>query len=48
MSTDYAMKLREIRKAEGLTQKQFSDLSGISLGTIKNTRPANIKPVSKP
>ncbi|EFF0477532.1 helix-turn-helix transcriptional regulator [Escherichia coli] len=36
MSTDYAMKLREIRKAEGLTQKQFSDLSGISLGTIKN------------
>jgi len=36
MSTDYAMKLREIRKAEGLTQKQFSDLSGISLGTINN------------
>ncbi|HDV0003334.1 TPA: helix-turn-helix transcriptional regulator [Klebsiella pneumoniae] len=36
MSTDYTTKLHEIRKAEGLTQKQFADLTGISLGTIKN------------
>ncbi|EJE5640768.1 helix-turn-helix transcriptional regulator [Salmonella enterica] len=30
------VKLRSIRKAEGLTQQQFSDLTGISLATIKN------------
>ncbi|MGV4052969.1 helix-turn-helix transcriptional regulator [Citrobacter freundii] len=36
MSTDYTTKLHEIRKAEGLTQKQFADMTGISLGTIKN------------
>ncbi|MBW5878398.1 helix-turn-helix transcriptional regulator [Yersinia enterocolitica] len=36
MSIDYTNKLHEIRKAEGLTQKQFADLTGISLGTIKN------------
>lgn len=33
---DRGIKLRSIRKAEGLTQQQFSDLTGISLGTIKN------------
>lgn len=33
---DRGIKLRLIRKAEGLTQQQFSDLTGISLGTIKN------------
>ncbi|EAW1477920.1 helix-turn-helix transcriptional regulator [Salmonella enterica] len=35
-SSDRGQKLREIRKAEGLTQQQFSDLTGISLSTIKN------------
>ncbi len=29
-------KLKEIRNAEGLTQQQFADLTGISLSTIKN------------
>ncbi|HDZ8321225.1 helix-turn-helix transcriptional regulator [Enterobacter kobei] len=29
-------KLKAIRKAEGLTQTKFSELSGIALGTIKN------------
>ncbi|ELU8025628.1 helix-turn-helix transcriptional regulator [Salmonella enterica] len=33
---DRGIKLRSIRKAEGLTQQQFSDLTGISLGTIRN------------
>lgn len=33
---DRGIKLRSIRKAEGLTQQQFSDLTGISLSTIKN------------
>ncbi|MBP1037868.1 helix-turn-helix transcriptional regulator [Serratia fonticola] len=36
MSIDYSQKLLSIRKAEGLTQKQLSDLSGLSLGTIRN------------
>ncbi|MEY0579801.1 helix-turn-helix domain-containing protein [Providencia manganoxydans] len=36
MSSHYPKKLREIRLAEQLTQKQFSDLTGISLGSIKN------------
>ncbi|NBJ32266.1 helix-turn-helix transcriptional regulator [Serratia fonticola] len=36
MSSDYAQKLKSIRKAEGLTQKAFSDLVGIPLGSIKN------------
>ncbi len=36
MSSDYAQKLKAIRKAEGLTQKAFSDLVGIPLGSIKN------------
>ncbi len=29
-------KLKAIRKAEGLTQTKFSEMSGIALGTIKN------------
>lgn len=33
---DRGIKLRAIRKAETLTQQQFSDLTGISLGTIRN------------
>lgn len=36
LSSDYAKKLKEIRLAEGLTQKAFSDLTGIVVGTIKN------------
>jgi len=31
-----AQKLRSIRKAEGLTQAKFSEISGMALGTIKN------------
>lgn len=33
---DRGVKLRAVRVAESLTQQQFSDLTGISLGTIKN------------
>lgn len=29
-------KLKAIRKAEGFTQKKFSEMSGLALGTIKN------------
>lgn len=29
-------KLKAIRKAEGLTQAKFSEISGIALGTVKN------------
>lgn len=36
MSSDRGKKLRAIRKTEELTQQQFSDLTGISLATIKN------------
>lgn len=36
MSTSYGEKLRLIRKSEGLTQAQMRDLTGISLGAIKN------------
>ncbi|MFJ5855370.1 helix-turn-helix domain-containing protein [Enterobacter cancerogenus] len=35
MSRNYAEKLRCIRKAEGLTQKRFAELTGLALGTIK-------------
>ncbi|WP_334473037.1 helix-turn-helix transcriptional regulator [Arsenophonus sp. PmNCSU2021_1] len=35
MSRDYAKKLFQIRKAEGMTQKAFSELTGVSLGTIQ-------------
>lgn len=33
---DYSQKLRAIRKAEKLTQKQFSELAGLSPGTVRN------------
>lgn len=36
LSIDYAEKLRQIRKAEGLTQKQFADITGLSLAAIRN------------
>lgn len=36
MSSDYEKKLKMIRKAEGMTQKAFSELLGISLGSVKN------------
>lgn len=36
MSRDYADKLRQIRKAEGMTQKVFSECTGLALGTIKS------------
>jgi transcriptional regulator with XRE-family HTH domain len=36
LSIDYAEKLRAIRKAEKLTQKQFSELTGLSSGTVRN------------
>ncbi|EBX9425279.1 XRE family transcriptional regulator [Salmonella enterica subsp. enterica serovar Mikawasima] len=35
-SRDYSQKLRKVRKAEGLTQKEFADLAGLSLSTIRN------------
>lgn len=35
MSIDYSKKLLAIRKSEDLTQQQFSDLTGISVSTIK-------------
>lgn len=31
-----AHKLRAIRKAEGLTQAKFCEISGIAIGTVKN------------
>ncbi|ECK8241756.1 helix-turn-helix transcriptional regulator [Salmonella enterica subsp. enterica] len=36
MSTDYVTKLKGIRKAEGLTQIQLAELTGISLSAIRN------------
>lgn len=36
LSIDYAKKLRLIRKTEGLTQKQFADITGLSLATVRN------------
>ncbi|WP_228723049.1 helix-turn-helix domain-containing protein [Limnobaculum xujianqingii] len=35
LSTDYAKKLLTLRKAEGVTQKIFSEITGLALGTIK-------------
>lgn len=35
LSIDYAKKLKAIRNAEKLTQTQFSDLTGLSLGFVK-------------
>lgn len=36
LSIDYAQKLRAIRKAEKLTQLQFSQLVGLSLSTVRS------------
>lgn len=36
MSNAMENKLKTIRLAEGMTQKQLSELTGLSLGTIKN------------
>ncbi|EMD3064507.1 helix-turn-helix transcriptional regulator, partial [Salmonella enterica] len=30
-SIDYSKKLRQIREAEGLTQKQFAELTGLAV-----------------
>ncbi|EAA8034683.1 XRE family transcriptional regulator [Salmonella enterica subsp. enterica] len=35
LSIDYAEKLKQIRLAEHLTQQQFSDLTGVSYGFLK-------------
>ncbi|QBH98790.1 XRE family transcriptional regulator [Limnobaculum zhutongyuii] len=35
MSTDYAKKLLTLRKSTGVTQKKFSEITGLALGTIK-------------
>lgn len=36
MSSSYGEKLKEIRKAEGLTQPAFAEITGVSLGAIRN------------
>ena len=36
MSIAYDLKLKAIRRNEGLTQSQFADMTGISLGVLKN------------
>ncbi|CNI40671.1 helix-turn-helix domain-containing protein [Yersinia mollaretii] len=36
MSSRYGEKLKDIRKAEGLTQPEFSSETGVSLGAIRN------------
>lgn len=36
MSSEYSKKLREIRIAEGLTQPKLAELTGVSLGSIRN------------
>ena len=36
MSRTHAQKLRQIRKAEGLTQSNFAEMVGIALSTVKN------------
>lgn len=51
MSRDYAKKLKAIRNAEKLTQAQFSQVTGVSVGTIGNYesgyKPARIEVVEK-
>ncbi|HGJ5865470.1 MAG TPA: helix-turn-helix domain-containing protein [Arsenophonus nasoniae] len=51
MSIDYAKKLLAIRKAEGLTQQKFSEITGLSLGFIKiyesGHRPARSETIEK-
>jgi DNA-binding XRE family transcriptional regulator len=36
LSNTIEQKMKKIRLAEGLTQKELSELTGLSLGTIKN------------
>lgn len=36
MSSEHELKMKEIRQAEGLTQKAFADLLGLNIGIIKN------------
>ncbi|UYB58717.1 helix-turn-helix domain-containing protein [Klebsiella michiganensis] len=33
---EIGQKLKAVRKAEGLTQKRFCEMSGLALGTVKN------------
>ncbi|EBS1325927.1 XRE family transcriptional regulator [Salmonella enterica subsp. enterica serovar Muenchen] len=51
MSRDYAKKLKAIRNAEKLTQAQFSEVTGVSVGTIGNYesgyKPARIEIVER-
>ncbi|MBT9432632.1 helix-turn-helix transcriptional regulator [Candidatus Sodalis endolongispinus] len=35
LSIDYGKKLRAIRKSEDLTQRQFAELAGLSLNTVR-------------
>ncbi|HGJ5884616.1 helix-turn-helix domain-containing protein [Arsenophonus sp.] len=35
LSIDYGKKLRAIRKSENLTQRQFAELAGLSLNTVR-------------
>lgn len=35
-SIDYSKKLRQIREAEGLTQKQFAELTGLAISTVRS------------
>ncbi|ECC5186731.1 helix-turn-helix transcriptional regulator [Salmonella enterica] len=35
-SIDYSKKLRQIREAEGLTQKQFAELTGLAVSTVRS------------
>ena len=36
MSTETAQKLRQIRQAERLTQREFAEITGLGLGSVKN------------
>ncbi|MGF2652808.1 helix-turn-helix domain-containing protein [Serratia marcescens] len=51
MSRDYAKKLKAIRNAEKLTQAQFSEVTGVSVGTIGNYesgyKPARVEVVER-
>ncbi|MBG6243349.1 MAG: XRE family transcriptional regulator [Candidatus Symbiopectobacterium sp. Dall1.0] len=51
MSIDYAKKLLAIRKAEGMTQQKFAEITGLSLGFIKiyesGHRPARSETIEK-
>ncbi|EDX0904885.1 helix-turn-helix transcriptional regulator [Salmonella enterica subsp. enterica] len=51
MSRDYAKKLKAIRNAEKLTQAQFSEVTGVSVGTIGNYesgyKPARVEIVER-